>query len=86
MQFTDIDGLRSLTGLSDRRSIDRFLASLGLQLQRIGKRHVVFTDELEKALRLKYANRNPTPLVKYKPKTKVEKEFISDLQNKLSEL
>ena len=86
MQFTDIDDLRSLTGLSDRRSIERFLLSLGLHLQRIGKRHVVLTEELEKALRLKYAVHSPKRSVKYKPKTKSEKEFLSDLQSKLSEL
>lgn len=86
MQFTDIQGLRDLTALNDRRSIERFLASLGLQLQRIGKRHVVLTEELEKALLLKYANKNQKPHCKYKPKTKSEKDFLFHLQNRLSEL
>lgn len=87
MQFTTLSTLYEITGYSDRRSVQKFLASLSVRLHKVGKQYCVITKEFETALILKYGQ-----LQEFKPKKKNvvsnlhEQSFLNDLRQFLSQV
>lgn len=85
MQFTNLSMLYEITGYSDRRSVEKFLASLNVKLHKVGKQHCVITEEFEMALTLKYGQpQKENPKKKTIASNPHEQAFLNDLQKFLS--
>jgi hypothetical protein len=85
MQFTKISVLYEVTGYSDRRSVEKFLASLNVKLHKVGKEHCVITEDLELALALKFGQPQAQKTKKkYVASNSHEQTFLKDLQKFLS--
>lgn len=85
MQLIFLDTLKEISGYHDIRSVRTWLANeFNIQLMKIGRRYAVDKNLFEKKLMKKY--RITKQHYDYKPKSEVEKEFLSDLTHGLSEL
>jgi hypothetical protein len=84
--FLPISDLKRICGYEDRRSILKWVHSLGVRSHKVGKNWCVVGAEMEQALALHYVDKNEKPKSKneYIPKNEAEQKFLCELEDLLS--